>query len=145
MKYIKPIYYNTLTPYKLHKHHTIQYTVCREFKHISRYRCLRQIVHNYNTESRFISLETTNPITTNLQFVYYDVKYDEQNRLDLIANRFYGSAQYSWVISYLNGIEDGYTVYPGQRLRLIKNITDLFNSGEILAPIPVMQLNLGVE
>lgn len=144
-KYIKPIYYDTLIPYQEIDYHGIQYTVCRDFDNISRYRGLRQIVHDPNESTRYITLETQNTVTSNAKFEYYDVPLSEENRLDLISNRFFGSPQYSWVISYFNDIEDGYTVHEGQRLRILKNITALFNSGELLAPISAMQMNLGTE
>lgn len=146
MSYIKPINYNTLAPYATIKSEGIEYTVCREFDHISRYKGLRQVVHNpTNTSDRFIALETPNPISSNISYSYYEVQNSETDRLDLIAKKFYGSAQYSWIISYLNGIEDGYSVNPGQKLKIIDNFTDLFSKGEILASIPAMILNLGFE
>lgn len=144
-QYVKPIYYDTMTPYDEIKHTGIQYTVCRDFEHISRYRGLRQIVHNPDSTDRFISLENINIISSNAEFDYYEVPISEENRLDLIAAKFFGSSSYSWIISYFNGIEDGYTVYEGQKLRILKNFTDLFNNGELLAPISAMQLNLGTE
>lgn len=141
----KPIYYDTLKPYTVIKHSGIEYSVCRDYNHICRYKGLRQIVHNPNTSNRFLTLETPNPITTNAEFIYYDVPAQEENRIDLIANKFYGSAQYSWIISYFNGIEDGFTVYEGQRIKILKNFTSLFAKGELLASIPALQLNLGSE
>ena len=96
---IKPIYYDTLIPYCSVKHTGIQYTVCKEYNHISRYRGLRQLVHNPDESVRFIALETPNPIISNAQFIYYDVPATEENRLDLIAYKFFGSPQYSWIIS----------------------------------------------
>lgn len=144
MSYIKPIYYDTLIPYGIVEHTGIEYTVCRDFNHISRYKGLRQIVHNPN-EDRFMTLETSNPILTNAKFRYYDVPASEENRLDLIAYKFFGSAQYSWIISYFNSIDDGFTVVEGQRLKILENFTDLFSKSELLASIPALQLNLGEE
>lgn len=143
--YCKPIYYDTLTPYHTVNHTGIQYTVCKDYNHISRYKGMRQIIHNPNESNRFIALETTNPIFTNAEFTYYDVPTTEENRIDLIAYKFFGSAQYGWIISYFNDIEDGFTIRAGQRLKILKNFTDLFNNGELLAPIPALQLNLGSE
>lgn len=145
MSYIKPIYYDTLQPYGVVEHTGIEYTVCRDFSHISRYKGLRQIVHNPQESDRFITIETPNPLITNAKFRYYDVPATEENRLDLIAYKFFGSAQYSWVISYFNGIDDGFTVVEGQRLKILDNFTDLFSKGELLASIPALQLNLGTE
>lgn len=145
MSYVKPIYYNTLDPYIQIEHEGIQYTTCRDFNHISRYKGLRQIIHCPDT-SRYISLETPNSISINdLDFDYYDVPKSEENRLDIIANKFLGSPQYSWVISYINDIEDGFTVREGQKIKIIRSFTDLFNKGEILATISALTLNLGSE
>lgn len=143
--FYKPIYYDTLVPYQTIEHTGIQYNVCYDFDHISRYKGLRQLTHNPGDEDRFITLETPNPILSNAKFNYYDVPRMEENRLDLIAYKFYGSAQYSWIVAYFNGIEDGFTVSEGQRLRILENFTDLFNNGELLAAIPALQLNLGSE
>ena len=139
------IYYNTFHPYEEIEHTGIDYTVCRQFDHISRYRGLRQIVHDPDSLDRFITLETQNTFQTNAEFEYYEVPKMYVNRLDLLSLKFYGSAQYGWVIAYLNEIQDGFTVREGQRIRYLKNFTDLFNNGELLASIPAMQLNLGSE
>lgn len=139
-------FYNTLTPYKIVDYGGIQYNVCREYNDISRYRCLRQITHNPNDIStRFMSPEICNPFVTNAEVSYYDVPAWEANRLDIIAYKKLGSASYGWVIAYFNQIEDGYTVREGQRLKIPKSISSLFDSGELLAPINPLQLNLGSE
>lgn len=146
MSYIKPEYYDTLIPYKVIPYDGIDYTVCRDFDHISRYKGLRQVVHNpTNTAERFITLETVNALTSNASYRYYTVPTSEENRLDLIAYKFYGSPNYSWVISYMNNIEDGFTVYEGQKIKILDSFSDLFAQGEILASIPPMSLNLGSE
>ena len=146
MSYIKPEYYDTLIPYKVIPYDGIDYTVCRNFDHISRYKGLRQVVHNpANTAERFITLETVNALTSNASYRYYTVPTSEENRLDLIAYKFYGSPNYSWVISYMNNIEDGFTVYEGQKIKILDSFSDLFAQGEILASIPPMSLNLGSE
>lgn len=146
MSYIKPEYYDTLIPYKVIPYDGIDYTVCRDFDHISRYKGLRQVVHNpTDTAERFITLETVNALTSNASYRYYTVPTSEENRLDLIAYKFYGSPNYSWVISYMNNIEDGFTVYEGQKIKILDSFSDLFAQGEILASIPPMSLNLGSE
>lgn len=92
-----------------------------------------------------MALETTNGFETKTEVQYYDVLAVEENRLDLIAEKFLGSAQYSWVIAYFNHIEDGFSVREGQRLKIPKSISSLFTSGEILASVPPTMLNLGSE
>lgn len=141
----KPIYYDTLVPYKVIPYSGIQYAVCRDFKHISRYKGLRQVAHNPTKPDRFVTLELTNSTTINASYRYYTVPTLEENRLDLIAYKFYGSPNYSWIVSYMNNIEDGYTVYAGQKIKILNNFTDLFSKGELLASIPPMSLNLGSE
>lgn len=133
------------TPYNTLEHKGIAYSVCRDFNHISRYRNLRQVVHCPNDTNRYVTLETVNPFTTNLTVKYHEVTVTEINRLDLIASKELGSATYSWVIAYFNGIEDGYTVREGQRLVMPNSVTDLLSKGEILAPITALKLNLGEE
>lgn len=141
----KPIYYDTLVPYKVIPYSGIQYAVCRDFNHISRYKGLRQVAHNPTEPDRFVTLEIPNPMTINVSYRYYTVPTLEENRLDLIAYKFYGSPNYAWIISYMNNIEDGYTVYAGQKIKILDNFTDLFSKGELLASIPPMSLNLGSE
>ena len=138
---------DTLTPYDIvESNGGIQYGVCRDFSHISRYRGLRQLVHNPDSiPDRFVALETPNPITMNAEVIYYDVPHIEENRLDLIAYSTLGDPTYSWVIAYFNGISDGFTVHQGQRLAIPKSITALFNKGELLASVSPSMLNLGSE
>lgn len=139
-------WYNTLVPYKVLDYTGIEYNVCYDYDHISRYKGLRQVAHNpdSNTE-RFLALENPNPFYSNVEVTYYDVPTYRENRLDLIANEFLGSASYGWVIAYFNGIEDGFTVRAGQRIKIPKTFTSLFNNREILASIPANKLNLGTE
>jgi hypothetical protein len=132
------------TPYKTLEHQGIEYGVCKDFDHISRYRNLRQVTH-CPAEDRYVTLETVNPFVTHTEVKYHEVTLEEINRLDLIAQKELGSATYGWVISYFNGIEDGYTVREGQKLMIPKSITALLSKGEILAPISALKLNLGEE
>jgi len=138
---------NDLTiPYDEVNYYGIEYGVCIDYNHISRYRNLRQVTHHTDTSDRYITLETVNPLTTNnLDVIYHVVETGEENRLDLIANTYLGSPTYSWVIAYFNKIEDGYTVREGQTLIIPKTITSLFSEGELLASITALSLNLGEE
>lgn len=140
------IYSRDLTqPYQELEHRGIAYSVCREFDHISRYRTLRQVVHNPNDLDRYVTLETPNAFTTHTEVIYHDVTVDEENRLDIIAHKYLGSPTYGWVIAYFNGIEDGYTVLERQKLQIPTNVTALFDKGEILEPRTALVLNLGEE
>lgn len=141
-----PKIYNTLIPYRVLPDNGIEYNVCRDYEHISRYKGLRQIAHNPDIDSqRYITLETPNIFTSNTEVLYHEVQVVEENRLDLIAYKYFGSASYSWIIAYFNSIQDGFTVRPGQTLVIPKSLSALFNTGEVLAAIPVTSLNLGTE
>lgn len=135
----------TWTPYDEMEYAGINYTNCRDYSHISRYKALRQVVHNPDTEERFVTLETTNPFTTNSEVIYYTVPATEENRLDIIAHNHLGSASYSWVIAMFNGIDDGFTIREGQVLKIPKSFYNLFNNHEILASINPLSMNLGSE
>lgn len=138
---------NTLVPYEEIDYKGIQYTTCRDFSHISRYRGLRQVVHSpLDTSARFIALETPNGFqTSNTKVIWHEVLGTEVNRLDLIANKYLGSASYAWVIAYFNQIEDGFTCRLGQRLRIPTSVTDLMRTGEILQSVTALTLNLSSE
>lgn len=131
-------------PYNSVTYYGIEYQPCVDYSHISRYRNLRQVAH-LTEKGRFTTLETVNPFVTHTEVKYHEVTVPEENRLDLIAQKELGSASYSWVIAYFNSIEDGFTVREGQRLRIPMNVTALLSSGEILAPITALRLNLGEE
>lgn len=136
---------NLNTPYKTVEHKGIEYGVCRDYDHISRYKGLRQVVHSPDDIDRINALETANPIATNLTFNIYQVPTHEENRLDIVAYKMLGDSSYAWVIAYFNDIEDGFTLVPGQKLKVPKSITDLFANGEILQTVSPMSLNLGAE
>lgn len=134
-------------PYVSLDHKGIDYSCCRDFDYISRYRGLRQVIHNpEDIDNRMIALESPNPfITNNIDVLWHEVESNEQNRLDIIAYKYLGSAQYAWVIAYFNNIEDGYTCQTGQKLVIPRSITSLMQSGEVLQNISALRLNLGSE
>lgn len=134
-------------PYVELEHKGIDYSVCRGFDYISRYRGLRQVIHNPDDQSeRIVALESPNPfISTNTDVTYHEVTSSEENRLDLIAYKYLGSAKYGWVIAYFNSIEDGFSCATGQKLMIPNSITALMQSGEILQNVSALKLNLGSE
>lgn len=137
---------DTLTPYAVLAHKGIKYGTCYDYDHISRYRRIRQVTHCPDDDTcRFVALETQNEIDSDSDMVYFEVPYDYENRLDLIAYKMLGSASYSWTIAYFNGIEDGYTVHAGTMLAVPKSISQLYNKGEILSSVSPYALNLGEE
>ena len=136
---------DTYTIYREVERDPIQYTYCTDYDHISRYRALRQVIHQGLSEDRFMALETTNPFNSTVETFNYVVPHDRENRLDVIAQEKLGSANYAWVIAYINRISDGFTVLEGTTLKIPTSITSLFNNGELLAPVSIYDLNLGSE
>ena len=139
------VFQDTYNKYQEIERDRIQYTYCVDYQHISRYRALRQVVHQGQSKDRFIALETVNPFSTSANFSKFTVPAHLENRLDLIAEQKLGSATYAWVIAYVNKIQDGYTVIEGTELLIPNSITNLFEKHELLAPIEVQHLNLGSE
>lgn len=139
--------HDTTKPFKAVDYNGIEYTVCREYDYISRYRRLRQVIHYINDkQSRFVTNEIQNYYNyENIEVEYFIVDTKYENRLDLISYKFYNSASYSWILAYINEIEDAFTVRVGQVLMIPTSITELFSNGSILSSIPVTSLNLGTE
>lgn len=128
-------------------HKGIDYSCCRDFDYISRYRGLRQVVHSPDDmDDRMVTLENPNPfVSQGVDVIWHEVTSNEQNRLDVIAYKYLGSAQYNWVIAYFNNIEDGFSCHTGQKLMIPTSITSLMKSGEILQNVTALRLNLGSE
>lgn len=136
---------STIESYAEVERDDIQYTYCRDFNHVSRYRGLRQVIHQGQSPDRYVALESPNAFETHTNITYYTVPANRENRLDIIAQELLGSADYKWVIAYFNGIIDGFTVHEGMTLRVPKTVSSLFETGEVLSPIPATKLNLGSE
>lgn len=100
------------------------------YKNNSRYTILRTL---YQEEDKKTIHENWNQkfvdYTENDQ--YYTVTLDEVNRLDIIANYFYNTPRYWWVIALANYIIDPFDIPVGTRLR-IPPILALYNKGGVL-------------
>ena len=136
---------DTWTPYKEVERDPIQYSYCTDYDHISRYRALRNVIHQGQSPDRFMALETVNPFSTNAKMESYIVPSHLENRLDIIAEEKLGSATYAWIIAYVNHIQDGFTALEGTELKIPTSLSELFDVGEVLAPISANRLNLGSE
>lgn len=136
---------DTLEPYATIDRSDIVYSVCRDFDHISRYKGLRQVIHEGDKPARYIALETVNSVQSSVPVNYYTVTKQMENRLDLISYKFLGSPTYAWVIAYINDISDGFTCPEGMSLAIPTSISSLFSAGELLAAVSAMKLNLGSE
>lgn len=90
----------------------------------SRYKNLRTL---FDEERKVIVHENWNPlfVTEANTDTFYTVTLDTENRLDIIANAYYDSPRYWWVIALANNIDDPFDVPIGMTLRIpsISNVT----------------------
>ena len=93
----------------------MKYTKPRNYKKISRYGVYRLIMDQ--TE---VYTETVNqtPIEESIDDVYHEVLQSEENRLDIISNKYYGSPEYWWIIAMGNDLIDPLFIKPGTILRI---------------------------
>lgn len=103
----------------------------RHYKNNSRYTNLRQL---RNDDRGVLYHETWNKkyVDESAEDSYYIVTINEENRLDMIANSFYGTPKYWWVIAIANEIIDPFDIPIGTKLR-IPPIISLYNKGGILS------------
>ena len=82
----------------------------------SRYRNLDRIVYEDGVEIQETPNEVNIKHTTGDQF--YIVPVEHENRLDLIAYKFYNTPRLWWVVAYANKLDDPFNVPVGSRLRI---------------------------
>lgn len=94
----------------------MKYTKPRIYKKISRYGVYRLIM----TDNSTVYTETVNqtPIEESENDIYHEVLTEEENRLDIIANKYYGSPEYYWIIAIGNNLIDPMFIKPGTILRI---------------------------
>lgn len=87
------------------------------YKNDSRYKNLRTL---YDANRKVIVHENWNKtsIMVSSRDKYYTVDMVTENRLDIIANSYYNSPRYWWVIALANDINDPFDVPKGVTLRI---------------------------
>lgn len=95
-------------------------SVNNEFENVSRYQILRVIEEGKDTY-----LETYNQVKVPVsdEDSYHVVTHAEVNRLDLIANDYYGVPEFWWMIALANNLIDPFIVNEGVMLRIPSLIT----------------------
>ena len=92
--------------------------------------------------NRYINSKTFRDISTNkgyLETTIYPkvlpsnddiyIITDETDRLDLLAQRYYGDSKMWWVIASANNINDAtFYIEPGTQIRIPSNIQNILNS-----------------
>ena len=99
----------------------MHYIKPRKYKNISRYQIYRQI----SDDSVYTETFNQTKIDQNND-VYHEVSSSEENRLDIISNKYYSSPDFYWAIALANDIIDPFDVPQGMILRIPK-INSLFN------------------
>lgn len=123
----------------------IRYLNPRPYNHSCRYAKLRLIQKESEEEPRPYH-EVVNP-TEDVPVVdckLFTVRGIYVNRLDLIADKFYGDAGLWWFIAKQNHIDDP-TIVPAETLLQIPEFTTLMVEGRVLEPMSYVFLNLGVD
>lgn len=109
------------------------YSGKRNYAHISRYAPYRTIL---NTKTNAIYLESINKYTYTIasDTIYHVVEANQEGRLDIISNIYYGTPAYFWAIADANNIIDPLTIVAGTVL-LVPNIESLYRRGAPLEKV----------
>lgn len=94
-----------------------EYISKRDYKFLSRYSPYRRIIGKYD---KAIYTETFNQklIDESDQDTYFTVEIKTENRLDIIANRYYGYSTYWWILAIANKIIDPFDIPIGTVIRI---------------------------
>lgn len=98
------------------KYKDLKYLAPRTYNNISRYEkinTLKELGKNYHITNRIRGVKLSD------NDVYYEIKNMEENRLDILALKFYNDSSLWWVIAHANNIFDAFTeIKRGVRLRI---------------------------
>lgn len=101
------------------------------YRNNSRYRNIRTLRDSETNRLYHENINTT-IIPDSSDDQYFTVSIVEENRLDIIANTFYNTPRYWWILAFANNIIDPFDVPVGTRLR-IPPITSLYGLGGVLS------------
>jgi hypothetical protein len=93
----------------------MRYAAPRKYGYPSRYGIYRQIVDDKDTYT-----ETVNKtiIAEKDSDIYHEVQMHEENRLDIISNKYYKTPDMWWVIAQANDMVDPFVLKSGTILRI---------------------------
>ena len=121
--------FKSLSKYNLNKH--LVYKKPHEYKYVSRYGKIRQIV---DEETGILYHETVSnyEIAESDKDKYITVTEITQNRLDIIAQEQYGNSILWWVIAMANNIIDAFEDVPMGTVLRIPPISNVYKKGNVL-------------
>lgn len=94
----------------------MRYALPRKYKNISRYNIYRQIIDEQN--DTYLETVNSTPIDNSSKDIYHEVLMEEENRLDIIADKYYGNASYWWILAMGNDFVDPFYVKAGTIIRI---------------------------
>ena len=96
----------------------------------SRYKALR-VINEIDLKDSYRYLEMFNNVSIPVRVddLYHVVTPDEEGRLDIISNRYFGTPTYWWAIAIANGYIDPFAVKPGTMVRIpsLAEVSDVDN------------------
>ena len=107
----------------------LEYYPSINYKNVSRYRNLRTLmdtdgkIYHESWNQKFVDYSDGDQ--------YFTVTKVEENRLDIVSQKYYGTPRYWWVIALANYILDPFDVPLGTSLR-IPPLTSLYKKGGVL-------------
>ena len=110
----------------------IKFNSYRDFDYDSRYKNCRTI-YNSDYDATYFELNENRTISTDSDSTQYHlVEQTELNRLDIIANKYYGDPTLYWVIAMANEMLDPFILQPNTVLK-IPNRDVLYDRGSPLS------------
>lgn len=121
----------------------ISYLNPYQYSKDSRYMRIRTIKRD-NVAKSYHEVTNASPTVSTSECQLYKVAGIYANRLDLIADKFYGDAGLWWYIAKQNGITE-FDVVPNDTILQIPPYNSLMTDGRALEPLSYIFLNLGRE
>lgn len=105
---------------------SLEYIDNKEYDKTSRYQILRVVV---NGDSRYLETYNQKTIPESDEDTYHIVSFTEEGRLDLIANDYYGSPSYWWVLAIANNLIDPFDFKQGVMMRIppMSSVTSIYS------------------
>ena len=110
---------------------TMEYLPSVIYKNASRYKNLRTLKDSENGRIHHESPVQQAISISNSDDEYVTITNETENRLDLVAYKYYGSARYWWIIALANYIIDPFDIPVGSVLR-VPPLLSLYKSGGVL-------------
>jgi nucleoid-associated protein YgaU len=124
---VSPEYLSTVA----NKYVMVTYSNPRTYSSLSRYSARRIIIDDL-THTEYHETDNDVSIVSSSSDNYYTVDASTEDRLDVIANNYYGRASYWWIIALANKIIDPFTISIGTTLR-IPPVSSLYESDGVIS------------